>query len=109
MTETTVVHLMRHGEVDNPAGVLYGRIPDFHLSELGQKMALRVAEYVTGRDIVELVSSPLERAQETMEPVAAVFGIFILFILLKPQGLFRSRFSRTAPSRSIAPAPVRGR
>ena len=75
MTETTVVHLMRHGEVDNPAGVLYGRIPDFHLSELGQKMAQRVAEYVTGRDIVELVSSPLERAQETMEPIAAAFGI----------------------------------
>lgn len=75
MTETTVVHLMRHGEVDNPTGVLYGRIPDFHLSDLGRKMADRVAEYVTGRDIVELVTSPLERAQETMEPIAAVFGI----------------------------------
>ncbi len=75
MTETTVVHLMRHGEVDNPTGVLYGRIPDFHLSDLGRKMADRVAEYLTGRDIVELVTSPLERAQETMEPIAAVFGI----------------------------------
>ncbi len=75
MTETTVVHLMRHGEVDNPTAVLYGRIPDFHLSDLGRKMADRVAEYVTGRDIVELVTSPLERAQETMEPIAAVFGI----------------------------------
>jgi broad specificity phosphatase PhoE len=66
---------MRHGEVDNPTGVLYGRIPDFHLSDLGRKMADRVAEYVTGRDIVELVTSPLERAQETMEPIATVFGI----------------------------------
>jgi broad specificity phosphatase PhoE len=66
---------MRHGEVDNPTGVLYGRIPDFHLSDLGRKMADRVAEYLTGRDIVELVTSPLERAQETMEPIAAVFGI----------------------------------
>jgi broad specificity phosphatase PhoE len=75
VTETTVVHLMRHGEVDNPTGVLYGRIPDFHLSDLGRKMADRVAEYLTGRDIVELVTSPLERAQETMEPIAAVFGI----------------------------------
>lgn len=74
MTETTVVHLMRHGEVDNPTGVLYGRIPDFHLSDLGRKMADRVAEYLTGRDIVDLVTSPLERAQETMEPIAAVFG-----------------------------------
>jgi broad specificity phosphatase PhoE len=75
VTETTVVHLVRHGEVDNPTGVLYGRIPDFHLSDLGRKMADRVAEYVTGRDIVELVTSPLERAQETMDPIAAVFGI----------------------------------
>jgi broad specificity phosphatase PhoE len=74
VTETTVVHLMRHGEVDNPTGVLYGRIPDFHLSDLGRKMADRVAEYLTGRDIVDLVTSPLERAQETMEPIAAVFG-----------------------------------
>ena len=31
----TVVHLVRHGEVDNPAGVLYGRLPGFHLSEDG--------------------------------------------------------------------------
>jgi broad specificity phosphatase PhoE len=75
VTETTVVHLMRHGEVHNPTGVLYGRIPDFHLSELGRKMADRVAEHVAGRDIVHLVSSPLERAQETMEPIAKVFGL----------------------------------
>jgi broad specificity phosphatase PhoE len=75
VTETTVVHLMRHGEVHNPTGVLYGRIPGFHLSELGRKMADRLAEHVAGRDIVELVTSPLERAQETMEPIAATFGI----------------------------------
>jgi len=75
VTETTVVHLMRHGEVHNPTGVLYGRIPDFHLSELGRAMAERVAEHVKGRDIVHLVSSPLERAQETMRPIAEVFGI----------------------------------
>jgi broad specificity phosphatase PhoE len=75
VTETTVVHLMRHGEVYNPTGVLYGRIPDFHLSELGRAMAERVAEHVKGRDIVHLVSSPLERAQETMEPIAKVFGL----------------------------------
>jgi broad specificity phosphatase PhoE len=75
VTETTVVHLMRHGEVHNPTGVLYGRIPDFHLSELGRKMADRVAEHVAGRDIVHLVSSPLERAQETMEPIARTLGL----------------------------------
>ena len=44
MSETTVVHLLRHGEVHNPTGVLYGRLPGFHLSDLGRAMAERVAE-----------------------------------------------------------------
>lgn len=64
------MHLVRHGEVDNPGGVLYGRMPGFHLSELGRQMAQRTASYLAGRDITHLVSSPLERAQETIEPLA---------------------------------------
>ncbi len=71
----TVVHLVRHGEVDNPAGVLYGRLPDYHLSELGREMARTVAEDLQGRDIVHLRCSPLERAQETMEPIADALGL----------------------------------
>ena len=39
---TTTVHLLRHGEVYNPQGVLYGRLDGFHLSELGRTMAERV-------------------------------------------------------------------
>jgi broad specificity phosphatase PhoE len=70
--ERTVVHLMRHGEVHNPEGVLYGRRDGFHLSELGRSMAERVAERIGDRDIVHMVSSPLERAQETAAPLAAV-------------------------------------
>lgn len=77
MTERTTVHLMRHGEVHNPAGVLYGRLADYHLSELGVQMAERVAESLTGRDITHLVASPLERAQETAEPSAKVLGLDI--------------------------------
>lgn len=72
MSEITVVHLMRHGEVDNPSGVLYGRLPGYHLSDLGRKMADRVAEHLAGRDITHVVASPLERAQETAAPIAAV-------------------------------------
>jgi len=55
--------------------VLYGRLADYHLSDLGRQMAERVAEHVAGRDVVHLVSSPLERAQETMEPIAKTFGL----------------------------------
>ncbi len=68
--QRTIVHLVRHGEVDNPRGVLYGRMPDFHLSELGRRMAVCVADFLGGNDITHLVSSPLERAQETIEPLA---------------------------------------
>lgn len=71
----TVVHLVRHGEVYNPAGLLYGRLPDYHLSDLGRQMADRVAAHLRDRDIVHLRCSPLERAQETMEPLAAALGL----------------------------------
>jgi broad specificity phosphatase PhoE len=67
----TVVHLMRHGEVFNPEGVLYGRLPDFHLSDLGRKMAERGAEFFAERDVTHVVASPLDRAQETATPIAA--------------------------------------
>lgn len=69
-TERTVVHLVRHGEVHNPTGVLYGLMPDFHLSERGRQMAERVAEHFEDADVTHLVASPLERAQETAEPIA---------------------------------------
>jgi broad specificity phosphatase PhoE len=75
---TTVLHLLRHGEVHNPTGILYGRLPNYHLSELGRAMAERVAETVADRDIVHLVSSPLERAQETAAPIARVKGLEIV-------------------------------
>jgi broad specificity phosphatase PhoE len=74
----TVVHLLRHGEVHNPEGVLYGRRDGFHLSELGVKMAGRVAEALTDRDITHIRCSPLERTRETAEPIAASHGVEIV-------------------------------
>jgi broad specificity phosphatase PhoE len=69
------VHLLRHGEVDNPTKVLYGRLPGFRLSELGERMAQAVAQAVVGRDITYLVSSPLERAQQTARAIAGTTGL----------------------------------
>ncbi|HET9873621.1 MAG TPA: histidine phosphatase family protein [Propionibacteriaceae bacterium] len=71
----TIVHLLRHGEVENPTGVLYGRLPDYHLSEVGQAMARRVADHLKDHDLVHLRCSPLERAQETMAPHADIHGL----------------------------------
>ena len=74
----TTLHLMRHGEVHNPTGVLYGRLPGYGLSELGRLMAERIASHVADRDITVLIASPLQRAQETAAPIAAALGLEIL-------------------------------
>ncbi len=75
MSERTIVHLMRHGEVENPDGVLYGRLPEYFLSELGHKMAATVAEWLSKNEIVHLVASPLERAQQTAEPLSKILEV----------------------------------
>ena len=75
MTDTTVVHLVRHGEVSNPRGVLYGCLPGFHLSEDGRLMAKAAAGFLAGREVTLLLSSPLERTMETAAPIAAQFGL----------------------------------
>lgn len=74
---STTVHLLRHGEVHNPEGVLYGRLPGYRLSELGLQMAERVAEHLAGggHDITLVVASPLERAQQTAAPTARAFDL----------------------------------
>lgn len=77
MSTRTVVHLLRHGEVFNPSGVLYGRLPGFRLSELGEQMAERAADALADRDVTVVVSSPLERAQQTATPIAAKHGLRI--------------------------------
>jgi len=75
MAETTIVHLVRHGEVHNPDHVLYGRLPGFRLSALGERMAEQAAAALAGRDIRIARSSPLERAVQTLEPIAATLGL----------------------------------
>lgn len=72
----TLVHLMRHGEVHNPDSILYGRLPGYNLSELGESMAETVADDFVrrGANISYVVSSPLERAQQTAAPIARAYG-----------------------------------
>ncbi|WP_125773408.1 histidine phosphatase family protein [Antribacter gilvus] len=74
---STTVHLLRHGEVFNPQGVLYGRLPGYGLSELGHEMARRVAKHLVDqdRDVVRVVASPLQRAQETAAPLVETLGL----------------------------------
>lgn len=70
-----IVHLLRHGEVYNPDRILYGRLPGFRLSELGERQAAESAKWLAQRNIGYLVSSPLERAQQTADALAALTGL----------------------------------
>ena len=70
-----LIHLVRHGEVFNPEGILYGRIPGYHLSELGHKMAATAAASLIGREITALYASPLQRAQESAAPWSKYFEL----------------------------------
>jgi broad specificity phosphatase PhoE len=78
MSDTTIIHLLRHGEVENPARVMYGRLPGYHLSANGRAMAVAAADYFADRAVVALFCSPLERAQETAQPVAERLGLPIV-------------------------------
>jgi len=73
------LHFVRHGEVFNPKGVLYERIPGFQLSELGHQMAAAAARQLASenREIVRLLASPLQRTQESAAPFSKEFGLEI--------------------------------
>ncbi|TDE34591.1 histidine phosphatase family protein [Actinomadura sp. 6K520] len=75
MTDKTIVHLMRHGEVHNPEGILYGRLPGYRLSEDGVLMAKAAAKWFADRDVAALFSSPMQRALETAAPLADAFDL----------------------------------
>jgi broad specificity phosphatase PhoE len=71
----TVVHLVRHGQVENPRRVLYGRLPGYQLSRRGRAQAELLARHFAGTPLVAVLASPLERAQQTAAPIAAAHGL----------------------------------
>jgi broad specificity phosphatase PhoE len=71
----SALHLVRHGEVDNPARVLYGRLPGFRLSDLGHRMAQTAADALAGHPVRRILASPLQRTQESAAPFAEAFGL----------------------------------
>jgi broad specificity phosphatase PhoE len=68
---TTRVLLMRHADVENPQGVIYGHLPGFLLSQLGRAQATAVGQSLRDSGIRRIVHSPLDRARETAEIINA--------------------------------------
>jgi broad specificity phosphatase PhoE len=69
----TTIYFVRHGQTENPEGIYYGRIPGFHLSKEGEEQAKRVGEFLRGKTIEVIYTSPLERTFET----ANIIGSFL--------------------------------
>jgi broad specificity phosphatase PhoE len=88
-----LIRLVRHGEVHNPEGILYGRIPGYHLSELGRKMADVAAASLAGHPVTALYASPLQRAQESARPWSERFGLPIVTEdrIIEPTNWFEGR------------------
>ena len=63
--QSTTIHLIRHGDVHNPDQILYGRLPNFRLSDKGRKQAAGAAEAMRERSLAAFFASPQQRAQET--------------------------------------------
>ena len=74
-TMGATIHFLRHGEVENPEKILYGRQAGWRLSERGQEMAQTVAEWSKPLSLGALLVSPLQRAQETAAPLAAAHNL----------------------------------
>lgn len=68
------VHLVRHGEVENPDHLVYASLQGFGLSEAGREQARATARYLGRQPVVSIWSSPLERALRTAEALASRSG-----------------------------------
>lgn len=100
-----LIHLVRHGEVHNPQGVLYGRIPGYHLSELGHRMAAVAADSLVGHPITALYASPLQRAQESAQPWSERFGLDIVTEdrIIEPTNKFEGKTFEFGPQVLLRP------
>src|SRR5438874_642223 len=68
---STTIWLARHGEVHNPANVLYGRLPRIRLTPEGRRQARALADFLASRPLAAIYSSPMLRARRTAEAVLA--------------------------------------
>jgi broad specificity phosphatase PhoE len=71
----SLVHLVRHGEVENPQGLVYASLQGFGLSEAGRSQAAAAARHLGSQPVVAVWSSPLERGLETAGIIARRFGV----------------------------------
>jgi probable phosphoglycerate mutase len=71
---TTTFFLVRHAAHDRVGTVLCGRMPGVRLGDVGKAQARSLADRLASENVTSIHTSPLERAVETAEPIAARLG-----------------------------------
>ncbi len=98
----SLIHLVRHGEVNNPDGVLYGRLGGFGLTDRGHKMAGAVGKFFQDRPVSAVLSSPLTRATETADAIADATGCTVTTDDRVIEGANQFEGSRVSPQTLLA-------
>lgn len=99
------VHLVRHGEVFNPDGILYGRLSGFGLSKLGHTMAQAAADELVARErpIAAIRVSPLQRTRESAAPIAVAAALqpIVDERIIEPTNRFEGTVMRRALTKPV--------
>ncbi|MSR82024.1 MAG: histidine phosphatase family protein [Candidatus Latescibacteria bacterium] len=70
------IYLIRHGEVHNPKGIIYGHLPGYGLSHKGREQLVQAAGLLEEQGPFQaLYVSPLQRAQESAQILGEHLGL----------------------------------
>ena len=103
----TRLYLIRHGEVYNPQGIIYGRLPGFGLSERGRRQLAEAADALGEVPPAVLYASPMQRAQESAAILAERFSLPVRTderIIETSIGIFQGRRFEELPKPYITEA-----
>ena len=73
-----IIYLVRHGQNEMVGKKLAGRLPGVHLNEQGHAQARQLAAELSALPIKAVFSSPLERTQQTAEPIARIHNLPVI-------------------------------
>lgn len=103
---TTTIYLIRHGEVHNPQGILYGRLSGYGLSAKGKNEIEQTAEFLNNTHIDLIFSSPLLRTKQTAEIIRSKLKLNKIYFsksLLEVKTSYQGRFfAELSPDQSEA-------
>ena len=74
MAESPLLYLVRHGQTDANVTARFAGWSDDHLNELGSQQCAELAERIVGDEVEVIYTSPVRRAVETAEILAAGLG-----------------------------------